>query len=332
MLAARDLRVGFVDAQGTTRDAVRSASLTVHPGQIVAVVGESGSGKSVTALALMGLLPPSARVQNAPPTRAAAGPRLAMIFQEPMSSLNPSMTIGDQIAEAVTIHQGLRGPQLRQACEAALADVGITDAKRRLDQYPHEFSGGMCQRVMIAMALACRPDFLIADEPTTALDATVQAQILDLIASRVHPRAADASPLGVLLITHDLGVVAQRADVVCVMYSGRVVEYGRAARVLRSPMHPYTQALLGCAPRLGRRVDRLPTVAEVVTEASLIVHTPLGERTAWWPAENASSEQADPALIPVAEECWLCIRPQPDDPAPSAPDLAPLMLADAGRR
>lgn len=332
MLAARDLRVGFIDDQGASRDAVRSASLTVHPGQVVAVVGESGSGKSVTALALMGLLPASARVVNQPPPRTAGGPRLAMIFQEPIASLNPSMTVGDQIGEAVRIHQGLRGAALRQACEAALSDVGISDPRRRLTQYPHEFSGGMCQRVMIAMALACRPDYLIADEPTTALDATVQAQILDLIASRVHPRDDQTRPLGVLLITHDLGVVAERADVVCVMYGGRVVEYGRATDVLQRPLHPYTRALLGCAPSLGRRVERLPTVAEVVTEASLTVETPAGERQAWWPTGGTASDELAPALVPVADERWLCLRPRSGDPEATPPDLRPLMPAEAARR
>jgi ABC-type dipeptide/oligopeptide/nickel transport system ATPase component len=166
MLSVRELRVGFLDAQGTLRDAVHAASLTVHPGQIVAVVGESGSGKSVTALALMGLLPPGARTVNAPPLRGKGAPRLAMIFQEPAASLNPSMSIGDQIAEAVTLHQGLHGRAARAAAAAALAEVGISDPDRRLAQFPHEFSGGMCQRVMIAMALACQPAFLIADEPT----------------------------------------------------------------------------------------------------------------------------------------------------------------------
>lgn len=327
MLSVRDLKVGFFDAQGVARDAVHSASLTVHPGQVVAVVGESGSGKSVTALALMGLLPSNARVVNAPPARSPGTPRLAMIFQEPASSLNPSMTIGDQIAEAVTLHQGLRGRDALAACSAALAEVGITDPARRLAQYPHEFSGGMCQRVMIAMALACRPAFLIADEPTTALDATVQGQILDLIAARVRPDGSE-TPLGVLLITHDLGVVAERADVICVMYAGRVVEYGRAHEVLRSPLHPYTRALLGCAPKLGHRVDRLPTVADVVTSASLAVATSSGERRAWWPDDSAG---AAPVLALVGEERWLCVQPFEGDIL-TPPDLAPLMPTAVSRR
>jgi peptide/nickel transport system ATP-binding protein len=224
-------------------------------------VGESGCGKSMTALAIMRLIPnPPGRITagqvrfngtdllglSDPAMREIRGNRVSMIFQEPMTSLNPAYTVGDQIGEAVRLHQGLsRKGALARAVEM-LEAVGIPAAKTRVHEYPHQFSGGMRQRVMIAMALACKPDVLIADEPTTALDVTVQAQIFDLIAD-LRERTGTA----VVLITHDMGAIAEMADRVAVMYAGRIVEEGSVAEVLQGPMHPYTQGLIACAP--GRR-------------------------------------------------------------------------------
>lgn len=310
MLTIRDLAVEFTSERGRV-PAVLDVSLSVHPGQLLAVVGESGSGKSVTALAAMGLLPPSARITTG--TIAASG-RKAMIFQEPMSALNPSMTVGEQIIEAITLHQGLRGAAARRAARDALAEVGITDPDVRLDQYPHEFSGGMCQRVMIAIALACKPACLIADEPTTALDVTVQAQVLHLIDGLKRSR-----DLAILLITHDLSVVGDRADVVCVMYRGRVVEYGASRDVLADPLHPYTKALLACAPRFcAPRRDRLPTVAEMITPDSLRVTVRGRTFDAWWPlAEDDRSLPGAAGLARVERDGgggarggdrWICVR------------------------
>ncbi|MBL8990261.1 MAG: ABC transporter ATP-binding protein, partial [Phycisphaerae bacterium] len=263
LLRVSDLAVAF-GAGGDRPHAVDGVSFTVRRGQTLAVVGESGSGKSVTALSLLRLLPePPARIISGRALLAAEGPepecdllalsarqmravrgrRIAMIFQEPMSSLNPVYSVGDQIVEAVRLHQPVGRAEARAAAAAALADVGIDDAERRLDDFPHQFSGGMRQRVMIAMALACRPSLLLADEPTTALDVTVQAQILDLIGSLQRSRG-----LGVVLITHALGLVARYAHVACVMYAGRVVECAAVPSLLRRPLHPYTRGLMACTP------------------------------------------------------------------------------------
>jgi peptide/nickel transport system ATP-binding protein len=260
LLEVSDLGVEFRTRGGVAR-VLDDVAFTVRRGETLGLVGESGCGKSMTALAMMRLIPtPPGRITSgqvaldgtdllaldASRMRAYRGNRISMIFQEPMTSLNPAFTVGDQIGEAVRLHQGAsRSAAIERAVEM-LEAVGIPAAKSRVHEYPHQFSGGMRQRVMIAMALACRPDVLIADEPTTALDVTVQAQIFDLIAE-LRERTGTA----VLLITHDMGAIAEMADRVAVMYAGRIVEEGSAAEVLRSPMHPYTQGLIGCAP--GRR-------------------------------------------------------------------------------
>jgi peptide/nickel transport system ATP-binding protein len=238
-------------------------------GRTLGIVGESGSGKSVLALSIMRLLPPSARIRagrvlfegadllDLPEAamRALRGKRIAMIFQEPMTSLNPAFTIGDQIVEAIAAHEPAPRARLRERAVAALARVRIPDAARRAGDYPHQLSGGQRQRVMIAMALACNPDLLIADEPTTALDVTVQAEILDLL------RALQGeSGMAMILITHDLGVVAEMADEVAVMYAGRIVEEAPATLLFDDPQHPYTLGLLGSLPRLDAEVERLPVI------------------------------------------------------------------------
>ena len=260
--------------RGQPRDAVDGVSLHVGQGEILCIVGESGCGKSVTAMAMMGLLPVGAtRISSGNmvfdgqsidlrrhrlPARAR-GDRIAMIFQEPMSSLNPAFRIGDQIAEAVIAHKGGTRAAARAHAARMLERVGIPDPVTRLHEYPHQLSGGMRQRVMIAMALANDPEVLIADEPTTALDVTIQAQILDLI---LDLRAETG--MGTIMITHDLGVVAEIADRVVVMYGGQVVEEGAATRIFQSPHHPYTIGLISAVPRLDRPGARLAIVPGTV--------------------------------------------------------------------
>jgi oligopeptide transport system ATP-binding protein len=252
MLSVRGLGVQF----GATV-AVHDVSFDVAAGETLALVGESGSGKSVTSLAVMGLLPPcrlagqilfqGRDLLTLPDAamRRIRGRAISMIFQEPMTSLNPVQRIGAQIAESVRFHQGLSTRAALAAAEALLEDVEVADAHQRLRAYPHEMSGGMRQRVMIAMALACHPDLLIADEPTTALDATVQAQILDLL-RRVQRKTG----MAMIFITHNLGVVAEIADRVAVMYAGRVVEQAPVAEAFAAPLMPYTQGLLRSIPHL----------------------------------------------------------------------------------
>jgi peptide/nickel transport system ATP-binding protein len=266
LLSIRDLRVSFGGTSGRSLAAVRGVDLDVLPGELVAVVGESGSGKSVTMLAVLGLLGPNAvatgsvrfdgqELLGAPPgqLRRIRGARIGTIFQDPLTSLNPAHTIGDQLAEAVLAHDPRARKRARLRAGDLLELVSIPDVNRRLRSYPHELSGGMRQRVMIAMALANEPDLLIADEPTTALDVTIQAQILDVLADVQRSRQ-----LAVVLVTHDLGVVAGLAQRVNVMYAGRVVERGDAIGVFHHQNHPYTRGLLACLPRLDRRHDLQP--------------------------------------------------------------------------
>src|ERR1700733_755228 len=259
LLEVEDLRT-FFHADGEVARAVDGVSFTVASGETLAIVGESGSGKSVTSLSIMRLVPtPPGEITAGSvmfngkdllrlPERAmrrVRGNEISMIFQEPMSSLNPLLTVGEQIAEVVRLHRGLGRAAARRHAGEMLARVNIPDPERRAGEYPHRLSGGMRQRVMIAMALACHPALLIADEPTTALDVTIQAQILQLI------RALQAEMgMSVLFITHNLGVVAQLADRVAVMYAGRIVEQGDVATVFASPLHPYTRALLRSIPRV----------------------------------------------------------------------------------
>jgi ABC-type dipeptide/oligopeptide/nickel transport system ATPase component len=282
LLDVHDLAVNFYSGSEVVR-AVDGVNLSLREGRTLAVVGESGSGKSVTALSILRLLPPppACRIERGTiefdgsnllqlpqrDMRRLRGGRIAMIFQEPMTSLNPVLTMGEQIVEAIGRHHHVTRRAAQEMAAAALREVGIEDSQRRLNAYPHHFSGGMRQRVMIAMALACNPKILLADEPTTALDVTIAAQILDLLQRLQHSRG-----LSIMLITHDLGIVAQRADDVCVMYRGHVVESGSVQDVLRSPKHAYTRALLECRPRLGRRVERLSTIADVMERngASLV--------------------------------------------------------------
>ncbi|HEY2460280.1 MAG TPA: ABC transporter ATP-binding protein [Candidatus Acidoferrum sp.] len=263
LLQVRELTVQLPTAAGWVRP-VNDVSLRIGAGESLGLVGESGSGKTMMALALMGLLPPGAKVGGEAllsggknltelserAWRGVRGREIAMIFQEPMTALNPVMRIGEQIAEAVQAHeQSLSAKEVRDRMLGALQLAAVPEPEVRAGQFPHQLSGGLRQRAMIAMALAGRPRLLIADEPTTALDVTVQKQILDLL-----DRLRRELKLGLLFITHDLGVVAQVADRVAVMYSGRIVEQGPVREVLRSPLHPYTQGLLAASPTLRRGV------------------------------------------------------------------------------
>jgi peptide/nickel transport system ATP-binding protein len=266
LLDVRNLSVELPTAAGWIRP-VNDISLPLAPAESLGIVGESGSGKTMLALALMGLLPPGARVsgsaalahgENNPSNlaqmnekdwRCVRGREIAMIFQEPMTSLNPVMRIGAQIEEAISTHEpALSKSQLRSRILEALRQASVPEPETRAEQFPHQLSGGLRQRAMIAMAIAARPKLLIADEPTTALDVTVQKQILELL-----DRLRRELKLGLLFITHDLGVVAQVADRIAVMYAGRIVEQGPTAEVLRAPRHPYTQGLLAASPSLEKR-------------------------------------------------------------------------------
>jgi oligopeptide transport system ATP-binding protein len=268
LLAVEDLSVRFTTPDGTVR-AVNEVSFTIEPGETVGIVGESGSGKSQLFLSILGLLAANGRAEGGVRFRGRQilglpvrelnhirGSRIAMIFQDPMTSLNPYLTVATQMTEVLRLHKGMSNRDARRHAIDLLDRVRIPEAARRIDRYPHEFSGGMRQRVMIAMALLCRPDLLIADEPTTALDVTVQAQILDLMSDLKRDFAT-----AILLITHDLGVVAGLADRVMVMYGGRVVETGGVRDIFYRPQHPYTAALLNSMPRLDAddRSD-LPTI------------------------------------------------------------------------
>jgi ABC-type dipeptide/oligopeptide/nickel transport system ATPase component len=268
MLEVRDLTVSF-RSNGGKVPAVRSVSLVLEKGETLAIVGESGSGKSVTAMALTRLLPEPPAIyeagdilfegksvlqMNERQLRALRGNRIAYIFQEPATSLNPVFSIYEQIAEAIRLHR----PDVREVRKEVvnwLDQVGIVDAAGRLKDYPFQLSGGMQQRVMIAMALCCRPAILVADEPTTALDVTIQRQILDLFRDLKRKYR-----MSILLITHNFGIIRGLADKVAVMFRGRIVEFGDAESVLRAPQHPYTQALIECIPRLGMKLDRLKTI------------------------------------------------------------------------
>ncbi len=271
LLSVDGLGIGFATDQGALQ-VVEDLSFSLAAGRTLAVVGESGCGKSVTSLALMRLLPRNARITGTvrfdgtdlldlpeAEMRSLRGGEIAMIFQEPMTSLNPAFTVGEQIAEAIRAHRGIGEAAAAEEAVAMLARVRIPDARARAREYPHRLSGGMRQRVMIAMAMACRPKLLIADEPTTALDVTIQAQILTLM----REMAAEFGT-AIILITHDLGVVAEMADEVLVMYAGRAAERAPARVLFSEPQHPYTVGLMGAIPRLDEERGRLATIEGTV--------------------------------------------------------------------
>ncbi len=321
LLRVDNLHVQFPGDEGPVR-AVDGVSFTLNAGQTLALVGESGCGKSLTALAILRLLPPAARVADGSiwltdadvlrlperELRALRGRRLTMIFQEPMTSLNPLHTAGAQIDEVLRLHRRLPARTARAQTVELLRRVGIPAPEQRYSDYPHQLSGGMRQRVMIALALACGPELLIADEPTTALDVTVQAQILALLRELRQERG-----LALLLISHDLALVARFADRVAVMYAGRIVETGPAEVVFADPRHPYTQALLRCTPRLnagGVNARRLPVIPGEVPSAAArpagCAFHPRCERA----GDDVPCRTESPPLTGARERltaCWRCV-------------------------
>ena len=282
LLSIKNLQTHFFTHEGTVR-AVNGVNLSIAKGETLGVVGESGCGKSVTALSIIRLIPdPPGKIVggeivfeeenlfelNKREMRNIRGRKISMIFQEPMTSLDPVFTIGHEIMETLQLHQGLRKEDARQAAIEALRTVGMPHAEKCIDCYPHELSGGMRQRAMIAMALACNPSLLIADEPTTALDVTIQAQILQLMND-----LKEKFGTSVMLITHDLGVVAEMCDNVAVMYAGYVVEYTEVERLFSNPLHPYTRELQKSIPRMDVEVARLDTIRGMVPD---LLHIPAG--------------------------------------------------------
>src|SRR5687767_9783071 len=270
LLDIQDLRTYFHTDDGVVK-AVDGISLSIQEGQTLGVVGESGSGKSVTAFSIMKLLAGTAKIETGkiallgkdlvrlpePDMRRIRGKEISMIFQEPMTSLNPVFTVGWQVMEAIILHQKVSKAEARKKTIELFREVGIPDPETRVDSYPHQMSGGQKQRVMIAMALSCNPKLLIADEPSTALDVTIQAQILDILRE-----LRDQRGMSVLFITHDLGVIAEIADDVAVMFQGQIVEYGKVLDIFERPQHPYTKGLLACKPKLHQQYKILPTVAD----------------------------------------------------------------------
>src|SRR3954452_21806344 len=277
LLEVSDLRTYFHTEEGVVR-AVDDLSFKLEQGRTLGIVGESGSGKSVTSLTVMGLLSATARIESGRisflgrdlvglPERqmqSIRGRDISMIFQEPMTSLNPVFTVGAQIMEAIMLHQKVDKAAARQKAIELLREVKIKNPEQRVDAYPHQMSGGQKQRVMIAMALSCNPQLLIADEPTTALDVTVQAQILEILR-----RLRDSRGMAIIFITHDLGVIAEIADDVLVMFEGEEVEYAPVLEIFSNPKHPYTKGLLACRPRLETKYRRLPTVDDFMETVPL---------------------------------------------------------------
>jgi oligopeptide/dipeptide ABC transporter ATP-binding protein len=335
LLSVRGLQTSFTTRHGLVR-AVTGVDFEVHKGEILGLVGESGCGKSVTALSLLGLVAKPGHVDGGEALfegrdllklkdkelRSLRGDRIAMIFQQPTSSLNPVMDVGFQIGEVLELHRGMKRSASQERAVELMRMVGIPDPERRLKAYPHEMSGGMAQRVMIAMALACEPDLLIADEPTTALDVTIQAQILDLMRD-----LREKTDTAIILITHDLGVVAEMCDRVAVMYAGEIVEQADVRTLFADPQHPYTKGLIGAVPAPGVIREELATIPGNVPN---LVDLPDGCRFA--PRCVAREEHGEPLALDHHPElrstsdghdvrCWL--YHQTDGSLRADPDVYP---------
>jgi peptide/nickel transport system ATP-binding protein len=314
VLSVRNLRVEFPTRRGTLV-AVDDVSFDIGPGEVLGVVGESGAGKSLTASAVIGLLEPPGRIgggeirlkgeriDDLPPEalRRIRGKRIGMIFQDPLTSLNPLYRVGDQLVETIVTHTGLGAAAARDKAVSLLAEVGIPAPRARLDAYPHQFSGGMRQRVVVALALCADPELVIADEPTTALDVSVQAQIIALIKRLCQQHGA-----AVMLITHDMGVIAETADRVAVMYAGRIAEIGPVREVVRAPLHPYTKGLMGSIPGLASDTKRLVQIPGSMPRLTAIPPgCPFNPRCAFAFARCVVDR---PELLPVVRSgvaCWL---------------------------
>jgi oligopeptide/dipeptide ABC transporter ATP-binding protein len=316
VLDVENLRISFPDANGRRFFPVDGVSFALDQGKILALVGESGCGKSLTSLALLQLVPPPGHIEagsrvmmgdtdllalHGEALRQVRGRRIGMIFQDPMTSLNPVFTAGDQIAEGIRAHFPVSRSEARVRALRLLQETGIPDAQARLDAYPHQLSGGMRQRVMIAIALAAEPEILVADEPTTALDVTVQAQILEVL-----DRLRESRGMAVLLITHDLGIVAGRADRVAVMYAGQIVEEAPTASLFANPSHPYTQGLFASVPRIRGPLGRLTPIGGSVPPPTA---WPDGCRFRPRCPKAFDKSELMPSLLPVRPDhrmrCWL---------------------------
>ena len=338
LLDVRGLRTSFKLREGTVR-AVTGVNFSVRRGEILGLVGESGCGKSVTSLSVMGLVAPPGVIEDGQimfdgqdlrklsdkQMRGIRGNRISMIFQQPTSSLNPVMRVGYQIGEVLQVHKEMKKKVARERAMELMRMVGIPDPARRIDSYPFEMSGGMAQRVMIAMALACEPELLIADEPTTALDVTIQAQILELM-RRLQRETGTA----IVLITHDLGVVAEMCDRVAVMYAGEIIEETDVRSLFRQPLHPYTQGLIGSVPVLGQHVSALAAIPGVVPN---LIDLPQGCRfaprcTARVKYDVTPATEYHPELQEIRPKhtvrCWLY------ESSTDVPDWRP-PLAEAAR-
>ena len=323
VLSVRDLRVGFSTRHGTLV-ALDGVSFDIAPGEVLGMVGESGAGKSLTGSAIIGLLEPPGRttggeillrgrrIDNLPASemRGIRGKRIGMVFQDPLTSLNPLYTIAEQLIETIRTHQSLTASQARLRAIELLDRVGIPAAARRIDDYPHHFSGGMRQRVVIALALCADPELVIADEPTTALDVSVQAQIIDLIKEICAEKGA-----AVLLITHDMGVIAETADRVAVLYAGRLAEVGPTQDIIRDPRHPYTRGLMGSIPTLTQNATRLVQIPGAMPRLSDI---PAGcAFNPRCPNVTDHCRTARPSLMPLQAfrevACWQADKEGPND-------------------
>ena len=324
LLTVQHLTVEFNTRRGTLT-AIDDVSFDIAPGEVLGVVGESGAGKSITGTAIIGLLEPPGRIaggeillegqriDNLKPEamRKIRGRRIGAIFQDPLTSLNPLYTIGHQLVETILAHLPMNAAQARARAIALLGEVGIPAPEKRIDQYPHQFSGGMRQRVVIALALCAEPRLIIADEPTTALDVSIQAQIITLL-----KRLARDHGTAVMLVTHDMGVIAETADRVAVMYAGRIVEIGPVQAVIHDPQHPYTAGLMGSIPSVGQDVERLPQIEGSMPRLdSIPPGCPFNPRC---PRVFDKCRTERPPLLQANRTLAACWLHDPDRPAPGA--------------
>lgn len=314
VLTVRDLRVGFTTRRGTLT-AVDGVSFDIAPGEVLGVVGESGAGKSLTGAAVIGLIEPPGRIMSgevrlsgrridglsAEEMRKVRGRHIGMVFQDPLTSLNPLYRIGEQIVETIRAHADVSESEARQRAIALLQEAGIQGASARIDSYPHQFSGGMRQRVVLALALCAQPDLLIADEPTTALDVSIQAQIIALLKRLCRERGT-----AVMLITHDMGVIAETADRVAVMYAGRIVEIGPVREIIKNPRHPYTKGLMGAIPTVMGRIGRLVQIPGTMPRLASIPNGCAFHPRCSQAFDRCLSERPERMPAGAAEAaCWL---------------------------